>query len=137
VEVGLIFDFSVRGKTADVSTAIHWGFFPVLKIEERPSIRFRSREGFCLASFVYYAVRTVKAFLKTSKVQIIFLPPYSLNLNLIERLWRFLKKLSYTIGTMSGLLISRERFWSFLRTSNSIAWELKSLMTLNFHTLGT
>jgi hypothetical protein len=23
VEVGLIFDFSVRGKTADVSTAIH------------------------------------------------------------------------------------------------------------------
>jgi transcriptional antiterminator len=28
----------------------------------------------------------------------------------IERLWRFQKKLSYTIGTMSGLLISRERF---------------------------
>jgi hypothetical protein len=30
------------------------------------------------------------------------------------------KKLSYTIGTMSGLLISRERFSRFLRTSNSI-----------------
>jgi transposase len=42
---------------------------------------------------VYYADRTVKAFLKTSKVQIIFLPPYSPNLNLIERLWRFLKKI--------------------------------------------
>ncbi|MFN5063403.1 MAG: transposase [Pseudomonadota bacterium] len=25
-------------------------------------------------------------------MQIIFLPPYSPNLNLIERLWRFLKK---------------------------------------------
>ncbi len=58
----------------------------------------------------HYRNRTVKAFLKTSKVQIIFLPPHSPNLNLIERLWRFLKKLSYTIGTMSGLLISRKRF---------------------------
>ena len=41
----------------------------------------------------YYRNRTVKAFLETSKVQIIFLPPYSPNLNLIERLWRFLKKI--------------------------------------------
>ncbi len=47
---------------------------------------------------VYYADGThpqhkVKAFLETSKVEIIFLPPYSPNLNLIERLWRFLNKI--------------------------------------------
>jgi hypothetical protein len=42
--------------------------------------------------------------------------PYSPNLNLIERLWRFLKKMSYTIGTMSGLLISRERFLKVFAT---------------------
>ncbi|MFO0415873.1 MAG: IS630 family transposase [Pseudomonadota bacterium] len=41
----------------------------------------------------YYRNRKVKAFLETSKVEIIFLPPYSPNLNLIERLWRFLKKI--------------------------------------------
>jgi len=40
----------VRGKTGRVSTEIHGGFFHVLKIEEQPEIRFRSREGFCLAS---------------------------------------------------------------------------------------
>jgi len=42
--------FSVRGKTGRVSTEIHGGFFHVLKIEEQAKIRFRSREGFCLAS---------------------------------------------------------------------------------------
>ena len=40
----------MRGKTGRVSTEIHGGFFHVLKIEEQPEIRFRSREGFCLAS---------------------------------------------------------------------------------------
>ncbi|MFN5064051.1 MAG: transposase [Pseudomonadota bacterium] len=40
-----------------------------------------------------YRNRKVKAFLETSKVKKIFLPPYSPNLNLIERLWRFLKKI--------------------------------------------
>ncbi|MFN5064011.1 MAG: transposase [Pseudomonadota bacterium] len=41
----------------------------------------------------YYRNRKVKAFLETSKVKIIFFPPYSPNLNLIERLRRFLKKI--------------------------------------------
>jgi hypothetical protein len=36
----------------------------------------------------YYRNRLVSDFLKTSKIQILFLPPYSPNLNLIERLWR-------------------------------------------------
>jgi hypothetical protein len=45
--------FSVRGKTGRVSTEIHGGFFHVLKTEEQPKIRFRSREGLCLASLLY------------------------------------------------------------------------------------
>ncbi|MCB0338532.1 MAG: transposase [Bdellovibrionales bacterium] len=40
----------------------------------------------------YYRNRLVREFLKTSKIQILFMPPYSPNLNLIERLWRFFKK---------------------------------------------
>jgi transposase len=40
----------------------------------------------------YYRSCLVKEFLKTSKIKLIFLPPYSPNLNLIERLWKFLRK---------------------------------------------
>ena len=40
----------------------------------------------------YYRSQLVKAFLETSKVKLLFLPPYSPNLNLIERLWKFMKK---------------------------------------------
>jgi transposase len=34
----------------------------------------------------------VADYLKTSRVEIKFLPPYSPDLNLIERLWRFMNK---------------------------------------------
>lgn len=40
----------------------------------------------------YHYSKEVKAFLKDSKIKLIFLPPYSPNLNLIERLWKFFKK---------------------------------------------
>ena len=40
----------------------------------------------------YYKSRLVKEWLKTSKIKLHFLPGYSPNLNLIERLWKFFKK---------------------------------------------
>ena len=40
----------------------------------------------------YYRSRLVSQFLETSKIQLVFLPSYSPNLNLIERLWKFMKK---------------------------------------------
>ncbi len=40
----------------------------------------------------YHYSRLVKEFLKNSKIQLIFLPSYSPNLNLIERVWKFFKK---------------------------------------------
>ena len=40
----------------------------------------------------YYRAQMVGEFLKKSRIQFKFLPPYSPNLNLIERLWKFLKK---------------------------------------------
>jgi transposase len=40
----------------------------------------------------YYRSRLVRQFLETSKIQLVFLPSYSPNLNLIERLWKFMKK---------------------------------------------
>jgi hypothetical protein len=70
-------------------------------------------------------------------VQIIFLPPYSPNLNLIERLWRFLKKIVLynryyeRFADLKGALL---KFFANIKQYRS---ELKSLMALNFHTLGT
>ncbi|MCP4160129.1 MAG: IS630 family transposase, partial [Deltaproteobacteria bacterium] len=40
----------------------------------------------------YYKNAALKEYLKDSKIEQIFLPPYSPNLNLIERLWKFMKK---------------------------------------------
>lgn len=40
----------------------------------------------------YYRNRAVKQFLETSKISLHFLPPYSPNLNPIERLWKWMKE---------------------------------------------
>jgi len=40
----------------------------------------------------YYRSKLVAEYLLTSKIKLMFLPPYSPNLNLIERLWKFMKK---------------------------------------------
>ena len=40
----------------------------------------------------YYRNKDTTAFLVDSKIELIFLPPYSPNLNLIERLWKYLRK---------------------------------------------
>ena len=40
----------------------------------------------------YYKNAIVKEWLKTSRIETIYLPPYSPNLNLIERFWKCLKK---------------------------------------------
>ncbi len=37
----------------------------------------------------YYHSRKVKEYLSSSRISLVFLPPYSLNLNVIERLWKF------------------------------------------------
>ena len=40
----------------------------------------------------YYKNKAVKSYLKGSKIQAHFLPPYSPNLNPIERLWKWRKE---------------------------------------------
>ncbi len=40
----------------------------------------------------YHYSKSVRAFLENSKIKLVFLPSYSPNLNLIERLWKFFKK---------------------------------------------
>lgn len=40
----------------------------------------------------YHYSKSVKEFIKNSKIKLVFLPSYSPNLNLIERIWKFFKK---------------------------------------------
>jgi transposase len=40
----------------------------------------------------YYRNKTVQEYLKVSRVELYFLPPYSPNLNPIERLWKWMKE---------------------------------------------
>jgi transposase len=70
-------------------------------------------------------------------VQIIFLPPYSPNLNLIERLWRFLKKIVLYNRYYERFADFKGAILKFFANIKQYRSELKSLMTLNFHTLGT
>ena len=41
----------------------------------------------------YYRSRMVKEYLRKSKIALLFLPPYSPNLNLIERLWKYFREI--------------------------------------------
>jgi transposase len=40
----------------------------------------------------YYRAQAVQDYLKTSNVELIFLPPYAPHLSLIECVWRYFKK---------------------------------------------
>jgi len=41
----------------------------------------------------YFKGEKIREFIKTSKINLVHLPPYAPNLNLIERLWKFFKKM--------------------------------------------
>lgn len=47
----------------------------------------------------YYRSKAVQEYLKTSRIKLVFLPPYAPNLNLIERLWKLFKKRRSTTAT--------------------------------------
>ena len=70
-------------------------------------------------------------------MQIIFLPPYSPNLNLIERFWRFLKKIVLYNRYYERFADFKGATLKFFANIKQYRSELKSLMTPNFHTLGT
>ncbi|MDX2304953.1 MAG: IS630 family transposase [Microscillaceae bacterium] len=58
----------------------------------------------------YQHCNLVKDFAKTLDIHLVFLPPYSPNLNIIERLWKWLKKNVFMPGIMKLFKISRTAF---------------------------
>lgn len=81
----------------------------------------------------YYRSELVKTFVKQNKrIKLVFLPPYSPNLNIIERLWKFFKK-NVTYNTYyEKFAVFREYCLRFFKNLDKYRTELETLMTDNF-----
>ncbi len=79
----------------------------------------------------YFHACLLKAHLVGKRVQFVYLPPYSPNLNLIERLWKFCKKrvLSRFYPTFKEFQQAIEQFFRNLREYEV---ELETLMRDKF-----
>ena len=84
----------------------------------------------------YYRSKAVREYLKTSRIELVFLPPYAPNLNLIERFWKFFKKkILYNryYETFNEFRSACEEFFANPRKYHT---ELRSLLTENFAIVG-
>lgn len=82
----------------------------------------------------YYRSQLVKDFLsKNLRIQFVFLPPYSPNLNLIERLWKFFKKKTTYNEYYEKFTVFRKECLNFFDNIEIYKDELLNLMTENFH----
>jgi len=81
----------------------------------------------------YYRSRWLKQKLEGTKIKLIFLPPYSPNLNLIERYWKFFKKKVLNNCYYETVDEFRQACKSFFRKRKKYLPELKTLLTENFH----
>jgi len=83
----------------------------------------------------YYRSKLVGQFLETSKIQLVFLPSYSPNLNLIERLWKFMKKQVLYNKYYEKFDVFRQTALGFFENIQQYKTELNSLLTNNFRVL--
>ena len=80
----------------------------------------------------YYRSKVVAEYLQNSRIELLFLPPYSPNLNLIERFWKFFKKqvlYNQYYETFSQFKSACEGFFDDLESYHK---QLCSLLTENF-----
>jgi len=80
----------------------------------------------------HYSV-LVKEYLKNSRIELVFLPTYSPNLNLIERLWRFFKKKVLYNTYYETFKEFKESCMNFFGNLDAHKDELKTLMNEDFH----
>jgi len=81
----------------------------------------------------YYCSRWLKEKLKGTKIKLIFLPPYSPNLNLIERYWKFFKKKVLNNCYYETFGEFKQACKSFFRKRKKYLPELETLLAENFH----
>lgn len=81
----------------------------------------------------YYRNKELMEWIKDTPIKPIFLPPYSPNLNLIERLWKFMRKKVINTEFYRTKEEFRQAILEFFKNIKQYKVELSSLMTLNFH----
>jgi hypothetical protein len=80
----------------------------------------------------YYRNKILTQWIEGTKIQQMFLPAYSPNLNLIERLWRFMKEKVININFYRTKELFRKAVMRFFKNIHVYKNELKTLLTLNF-----
>ena len=80
----------------------------------------------------YYRSRWLKKMLKGTKIKLIFLPPYSPNLNLIERYWKFFKKMVLNNCYYETFEEFKRACECFFRKRKKYLPQLQTLLTENF-----
>ena len=80
----------------------------------------------------YYRNKELMEWLETTKIKPVFLPPYSPNLNLIERLWKFLRKKVVNTCFYRKKEDFKNAILNFFKNIHLYQEELESLLTLNF-----
>ena len=79
----------------------------------------------------YYHAKEVEEYLKTSKIELIFLPAYAPHLSLIERVWRYLKKKILYNRYYPTFKDFTEKILEFLKRPHKRVF--KNLLTEKFH----
>ncbi len=83
----------------------------------------------------YQRCELVQSLARSLKVELLFLPSYSPNLNLIERLWKFVKKESLAakqLPTYEAFTAAIDECLNDLHTRHKA--KMDTLLTLNFQT---
>jgi transposase len=81
----------------------------------------------------YYHSLLLREYVKGTKIKLLFLPPYSPNLNLIERYWKFFKKKVLNNRYYKTFEEFRQACQDFFQNQKDYLPELLSLLTENFH----
>jgi transposase len=84
----------------------------------------------------YYKSKAVAEYLKGSRIQLEPLPPYSPNLNLIERFWKFFKKQVLYNRYYERFAEFRDASKAFLSDLTTHEPRLRTLLTENFQIVG-
>lgn len=81
----------------------------------------------------YYRNKKVKEYTDKSRIEMIFLPPYSPNLNLIERLWKLLRKKVINNQYYDSFKKFRDAVLGFFEKSKQMHEEIKQFIGSQLH----
>jgi transposase len=80
----------------------------------------------------YYKNKLVTAYLRSSKIKLLHLPPYSPNLNIIERLWLFFHRKILYNKYFETFTEFKQKSISFFENLSDFKPELDTLLTDKF-----